>query len=160
MKKFKIEIKWALVFAAMGLLWMAGEKLVGLHDRHIDKHESYSMFFAIPAIAVYVFALSDKRKNYYNGSMTYMQGFVSGLIISVMVTVLSPLTQCITTYVITPEFFPNAIEYAVDNGKMTREAAESYFGIKNYIFQGLMWGMGMGAVTSAAVAIFTMRKAK
>ncbi len=158
MRKIKIEIKWALVFATLGLLWMLGEKLAGLHNQHIDKHETYTLFFAIPAIAVYVFALLDKRRNYYKGTMTYMQGFVSGLIISIVVTVLSPLTQFITSYVITPEFFQNAINYVVEHGRMTQAEAESYFSMKNYIIQGLMWGIGMGVVTSAVVAIFTRKK--
>ncbi len=158
MKKIKIEIKWALIFAAMGLLWMLGEKLVGLHDQHIDKHEKYTMLFAIPAIAVYVFALLDKRKNYYKGTMTYMQGFVSGLIISVIVTILSPLTQLITSYIITPEFFPNAINYVVENGRMTQAEAENYFSMKNYILSGILWGIGMGVITSAVVAVFTRKR--
>lgn len=158
MKKLKIEIKWAVIFALTGLLWMVLERLVGLHDQHIDKHQNYTMFFAIPAIAVYVFALFDKRKNYYQGVMSYKQGLISGLIISLIVTVLSPLTQCITSYVITPDFFSNAIKYVVEHGQMTQEAAENYFNIQNYIVQGLCWGLGMGIVTSAIVAIFTMKK--
>jgi hypothetical protein len=60
MKNSRIEIKWAVIFAIVGLLWMFGEKLAGLHDEHINKHPSYSFLFAIPAIAVYVFALLDK----------------------------------------------------------------------------------------------------
>ena len=38
---------------------------------HIDKHVVYTNFYALPAILVYVFALLDKRKNFYNGKMTY-----------------------------------------------------------------------------------------
>lgn len=158
MKKLSTEIKWALIFSATGLLWMVLEKLAGLHDQHIDKHPTFTMFFAIPAIAIYVFALLDKRKNFYQGVMTYKQGLISGLIISVIVTLLSPLTQCITSYIITPEFFPNAIKYVVEHGEMTQEAAESYFSIKNYMIQGLYWGMGMGIVTSAIVALFTQTR--
>ncbi len=71
-------------------------------------------FQRLSGITIYVFALLDKRRNYYKGAMTYMQGFVSGLIISVIVTVLSPLTQYITSYVITPEFFQNAIKYVIE----------------------------------------------
>ena len=61
MTNFKIEIKWALIFAAMTLGWMLMERLVGLHSTHIDKHLLYSNLIAIPAITVYVFALLDKR---------------------------------------------------------------------------------------------------
>ena len=151
-------MKWAIIFAIAGLLWMLGEKLAGLHGKHIDKHANYSFLFAIPAVAVYVFALLDKRKNFYHGSMTYVQGFITGLIISVFVVILSPLTQYITSTIITPEYFPNAIEYVVREGQMTRETAESYFTMQNYIVQGLMWSLGMGLVTSAIVALFVRKK--
>lgn len=160
MKNIKIEIKWALIFAAMSLAWMLIEKLAGLHDAHIDKHPIYTNFIAIPAIAVYVLALNDKRKNFYGGSMSYKQGFISGLIITLFVTVLSPLTQYITSTIITPDFFANAIEYAVANGKTSREAAEAYFSLKSYIVQGLIGAPVMGIVTTAIVAIFTRGKKK
>ena len=160
MKNIKIEIKWALIFVAMSLAWMLIEKLAGLHDAHIDKHPIYTNFIAIPAIAVYVLALNDKRKNFYGGSMSYQQGFISGLIITLIVTLLSPLTQYITSNIITPGFFANAIEYAVANGKTSREAAEAYFSLKNYIVQGLIGAPVMGVVTTAIVAIFTRGKKK
>ena len=158
MEKLKIEIKWAILFAIIGLLWMFGEKLAGLHDEHIDKQATYSFLFAIPAVAVYVFALLDKRRNYYHRAMTYKQGFMTGLIISVFVAVLSPLTQYITSTIITPEYFPNAIDYTVREGQMTREAAEGFFNMRSYIVQGLLWSLGMGLVTSAIVALFVRKK--
>ncbi len=160
MKNIKIEIKWALIFVAMSLAWMLIEKLAGLHDAHIDKHSIYTNFIAIPAIAVYVLALNDKRKNFYGGSMSYKQGFISGLIITLIVTLLSPLTQYITSTIITPDFFANAIEYAVANGKTSREAAEAYFSLKSYIVQGLIGAPVMGIATTAIVAIFTRGKKK
>lgn len=136
MKNTRIEIKWGVIFVIVALIWMLLEKLVGLHQEHIDKHPVYTNFFAIPAIAVYVVALLDKRKNFYGGSMTYKQGFVSGLIITAVVFIINPLTQFIVSTVITPEFFPNAIKYAVENNKMTQQEAESYFSLENYILQG------------------------
>ena len=160
MKNIRIEIKWALIFAAMSLTWMLIEKLAGLHDAHIDKHPIYTNFIAIPAIAVYVLALNDKRKNFYGGSMSYKQGFISGLILTLFVTLLSPLTQYITSTIITPDFFANAIEYAVSNSKTSREAAEAYFSLKNYIVQGLIGAPVMGIITTAIVAIFTRGRKK
>lgn len=160
MKNIRTEIKWALIFAAMSLAWMLIEKLAGLHDVHIDKHPIYTNFVAIPAIAVYVLALNDKRKNFYGGSMSYKQGFISGLIITLIVTVLSPLTQYITSTIITPNFFANAIEYAVANGKASPEDAAKYFSLKSYIVQGLIGAPVMGIITTAIVAIFTRGRRK
>jgi hypothetical protein len=158
MGKIKIEIKWAVIFMAMMLLWMVLEKLVGLHDQHIDKHMIYTNFVAIPAIIIYVFALLDKRKNFYRGSMTYIQGLVSGLIITLIVTVFTPLTQYITTTFITPEYFNNAIDYTVNTDIKSQEEAENYYNMNNYIKQAVVGAPIMGIVTTAIVAIFARKK--
>lgn len=159
MKKYSIEIKWAIIFVGMTLVWMVLEKSVGLHSEHINKHSIYTNFIAIPAILIFVLALLDKRKNFYKGFMTYKQGFVTGVIITVIVTILSPLTQFITSTLITPEYFQNVIKYSVGQGLMTQEKAENYFNLKSYIFQGLIGAFIMGLITAAIVAIFTQRKA-
>jgi hypothetical protein len=135
------------------------EKLTGLHSTHIDKQQYLTMLFMIPAILVYVWALRDKKKNFYEGRMTWLQGFLSGLIMSVIITIFSPLTQWITTYIITPEYFPNVIAYAVKTGYYkTLGEAEAYFNFRNYAIQSTIWALAMGAVTSAIVAIFTRTK--
>jgi len=71
MKNLKIEIKWAIIFSVIGLLWMFLEKLVILHSTHIDKHMYLTNLYVIPAIIVMVLALKDKKKNFYAGQMTY-----------------------------------------------------------------------------------------
>lgn len=158
MKKIKIEIKWAVIFVLMMLGWMVLEKSLGYHDEKIADHPIFTNFVAIPSIAIYVFALLDKKKNFYYGLMSYKQGFLSGLIISVIVALLSPLSQYIVIEFITPEYFPNVINYAVSSGEMTQEAAESYFNLKSYMIQSVIGALGMGTVTSAIVAIFVKSK--
>ena len=158
MKKVWIEVKWALIFVAVSLLWMYLEKAFGLHDEHIAQHAMYTNLFAIPAIGIYVFALLDKLKNFHHGSMTYKQGLKTGLIITLFVTILSPLTQYITSYFITPEYFPNAIDHAVNSGMMERPEAEAFFSYENYMRQGLIFAPVMGIITTAIVAIFIRKK--
>jgi hypothetical protein len=158
MLNLKIELKWATIFVGMSLLWMILEKLLGLHDKYIDKHAIFTNFIAIPAILIYVLALLDKRKNDYNGRMTYKQGVICGLIITAMVTVVSPITQYITTNIITPEYFPNVIKYSVNSGKLTQQDAENYFNLKSYIIQGLIGAPIMGIITTLIVAFFTKKK--
>lgn len=160
MKSIKIEIKWALIFCVTMLAWMYFEKTMGWHDEKIADHATYTNFFAIPAILIYVLALLDKKKNFYSGVMTYKQAFLSGLILTVIVTVLSPLAQYITTTMITPEYFPNVINYAVSSGQMTQEDAEAYFNLKSYLVQSVIGALVMGIVTSLIVAVFVKSKAK
>ena len=159
MKTIKIEIKWALIFVIMSLLWMWLEKLSGLHSTHIDKHMYLTNLFAIPAILVYVLALREKKQKYYQGRMTYVQGLVSGLIITAVVTLFSPLTQWITSTIITPEYFPNVIEHSVATGyHSSREEAEAYFSLENYMKQSVIGALVMGVITSAIVALFVRSK--
>ncbi|MEX2595357.1 MAG: DUF4199 domain-containing protein [Salibacteraceae bacterium] len=159
MNNYKTELKWALIFVLMSLLWMVLEKLVGLHSTHIDKHMYLTNLFAIPAIVVYVFALIDKKKKDYNGYISYKQAFVSGLIITSIVTVLSPITQWIISEVITPEYFSNVIRYSVETGyHESLEEAEAFFNLKNYIFQSVIGSFVMGIVTTAIVAVFVRSK--
>ena len=158
MKKYKIELIWGILFILIGLLWMIFEKAMGWHDVHIDKHATYSLFIAPIAIAVYVFALLDKKKSFYGGRMTYLQGFVTGLIITAIVVLLSPLSQYITSTYITPDFFKNVIAYSVSAGQMDQQAAEAYFNLKNYMMQSVIGAAVMGLITSAVVALFVKSK--
>ncbi len=160
MKNYQLEIKWALIFVGMQLLWMLGERLSGLHDEHIAQHATWSNLVMIPAITIYVLALRDKRKSAFNGLMTYKQGFMAGLWISVFVTMVSPLTQWITSAVISPDYFTNVAAYAVSEGKMTEDEAAAYFSMGNYIKQTVIFTPIMGVITTAIVAIFTRKSAK
>lgn len=158
MENIKIELKWAVVFMQVTLTWIVIEKVSGLYSDHIDKHAIYSNLFMIPAITVYVFALIDKRNDYYEGSMTYKQGFVSGVLLTVFVTLLSPLTQYVSTEWIGPEYFPNIIAYNVEIGALSQADAENYYNLKSFIMEGLIATPLMGLFTTALVALFTKRK--
>jgi len=158
MNNYKTELKWAIYFMIVSLLWMMMERMLGWHDELIAKHAVYTNLFAVPAIIVYVLALLDKRKTDYGGVMNYKQGFMSGLIISLMVMVFSPVIQLLTTYIITPHYFPNAIANAVGSGAMTQEAAEAYFSLKSFLIQGVVGAPVMGIVTTAVVMLFIKSK--
>lgn len=159
MNNINIEIKWAIVFSIMGLLWMVLEKVCGLHSTYIDYHLYLTNLFAIPAIWVMLLALKAKKYNYYNGQITYKQGLISGIILSLIIAILSPLTQWITTYVITPEYFPNVIKRSIELGYYkTIEAAQANFNFKNYAIQGAIGALIMGILTTSFAMIFIRSK--
>lgn len=160
MKKRGIEVKWGILFAIIGLIWMILEKSMGLHDQNIEKYTTYTSFFGILAVAIYVVALLDKRKNHYNGIMNWKQGFISGLIITLVVVILSPLTSYLTHTYITPDYFSNMQEHAVDSGEMTRDLAEKNFSLGSYILQSAGFGLVAGVITSAVVALFVRKRTK
>ncbi len=161
MKNLTTEIKWAVIFTVMSLVWMVLEKLTGLHGTYIDYHLYLTNLFAIPAIWVMVLALKDKKKNGYSGEITYIQGLISGIIISVLIALISPLGQWVISYVISPEYFPNVIKRSVELGyfKTTAEA-EANFNYANYAKQGAIASLVMGIITSAIAMIFIRTKNK
>ncbi|MCY2687831.1 DUF4199 domain-containing protein [Salinimicrobium sp. TH3] len=158
MSKYRIEIKWAVIFSVVMILWMVGEKLLGLHDEYISEHAFYTSFFAIVAIGIYLLALYDKRKNFHNGVMSWKEGFKSGAILTLGIVILSPFVQLLISFVITPEYFANITEYSVETGEMTRQEAEAYFNISNYILQSLLWAAVTGLITAAIAALIMRRK--
>ena len=158
MKNLKIELKWGVLFILAGLIWMIFEKAMGWHDVHLENHATYTLIFAPIAIALYVLALLDKKRNFYSGRMNYREGFFSGLWITLVVVLLTPFSQYISHEFISPEYFPNVIRLSVEKGMMSQEEAESYFNLKSYVQQSLIFAAFMGLITSAAVAFFVKSK--
>jgi len=158
MNKFTIEIPWGILFVLASLLWVVFEKTMGWHAELISKQSIYTNIFGFIAVLIYFLALRDKRANFYNGEMTWRQGFVAGIVVTLVVTIFAPLTQYITSAYISPDYFNNIIAYTVENTTMKQEQAEAYFNLKSYIIQATFGALVMGVVTAAAVAWFLKTK--
>ena len=158
MKNLKIEIKWGIIFMLSTLIWMLIEKSLGWHDEKITDHALYTNIFAMVAISVYVFAILEKRRNFYKGQMSYKQGFIVGVILTFFILLLSPLSQYVTSVWITPDYFPNVINFVVESRKMTQADAEAYFNLENYMLQASVGAAVMGQITSAVVVFFLKSK--
>lgn len=156
MKNFAIEIRWGIQFSLVSIVWMIFEKMMGWHDELIHEHAIYTNLFAFVAIAIYFLALRDKKKNFYQGSMSWKDGFVSGMILSTVIAVLSPLVQYITFTFITPNFFENIIAYVVKQKIQTAEQAAMYFSMNNYMIQGIFGALTFGVLTASILA-FVLR---
>ncbi|MGK4568930.1 DUF4199 domain-containing protein [Flavobacterium sp. 3HN19-14] len=159
MKKFSVEIKWAIIFTIVSLLWVFGEKMTGLHDLHIDRQPLYATFFAIPALVIYVLALQEKKKKIFNGQITWTQAFISGTFLALFITILNPLVQYISYEIISPNYFKMISAYRIAH-KVPVTTTDSLYNIKSYIMQGILNCMSLGVVTSAIVALFIKTKAE
>lgn len=160
MGKYRIEIKWSVIFSFAMILWMLGEKLFGLHDEYIAEHSFYTGFFGIIAIGIYLLALYNKRKSYYNGFMSWKDGFRTGARLTLGIVILSPFVQLFILEVVTPDYFTNIREYSVAAGEMTAEEADAYFSTWNYILQSLVWAAISGLITAAITALILRRKVR
>ena len=139
---------------------MALERGLGLHDAYIARHATFSSLFAIVAFALYWLALKEKRRVHYQGEMRFSQGFSCGVIITLIVTLFTPVSQYVVSEFITPHYFDNMIAYVVEQKTMSADAAQSYFSLPNYILQSLIMAPVMGVLTSLLVAFVMRTKTK
>jgi hypothetical protein len=154
MGKFKTEIKWGIIFVLTTLIWNFLEKSLGFHGENIAQHAVVSNFFMIPAFFIYVLGIREKREKDLGGTMTFKEGFIAGMIITLVVTVFTPLTQYLVSTVITPDYFQNMIDYSVEIETYTQEEAENVFNLQSYMVQSTLLAPAIGAVTSLLVALF------
>ncbi len=162
MKKYSIEVKWTLRFILLVLAWSIGEKLIGLHNQHINQYALYTNLFALPAFLFYYLGLNEKKKYVYNNNMTWTQGFASGVVLSFFITILMPVAQLVIYKSITPHFFDTIIEYKTKSPLLTRHItikdAQSYFNLKSYIIQSIFNSLSLGITTGAIVSLFLRAK--
>lgn len=160
MKNFSIEIKWALRFTLLTLAWAIGEKAIGLHDEYIADYGIYTNLFAIPAFLFFYLAIREKKKYVYNNSLTFRQGFVSGLILSTFIALLNPFAQFVIYKSITPHFFENIIAYKVHSKSfpMPLKNAQELFNLKTYMIESTFTALSKGFITGALVSLILRTK--
>ncbi len=147
----KTELKWGVIFSVMGLLWLTLEYVVGLQSRFIAWHPILTKLVAIPSVIVMVLAILEKRRM-LGGTISFKQAFLCGLGVSLVVAVLSPITQFIFHRLINPGYFENAIRYGVEQGKTTLAEAQAFFNLQSYMLQSVFAALIIGSITSLVIA--------
>jgi hypothetical protein len=132
------------------------EKLAGLHSTRIASHATVTNLFIIVAFVLYWLMLRKKKRE-MGGAISFGQAVLSGLIMTLVVTLLTPLWQWLTIRVISPDYFTNMINYSTSNKLMEPEEASAYFSMKNYIMQSLMFAPLAGIVTTIIMAWIVSR---
>lgn len=158
MLSFRLEFKWAVIYTLFLFIWMIFEVQMGWHDELIAKHHLYTLLFYIPAAFIYYLALTDKRNNFYGGIMTYRQGFIAGITITVFIALLAAPAQYIISTFITPDYFENVRAFAVENGNTTFEEAEAFFNLSSYMIQSVVGSLAIGLIFSALFPLLVKRK--
>lgn len=157
MKNYTIEVKWAIRFTLLTLAWAIGEKLVGLHDVYIADYGLYTNLIALPALFFYVVALQEKKKYFFQGTMTWSQGFVSGVVLSFLIALLAPIAQFVIYSSVTPHFFETIIAYKTNatlvSHPISKEAATSYFNMKSFMLQSAFSDLSTGVIVGALLSL-------
>jgi len=163
MKSFKIELRWGILFSLALMIWGFIEKNIGWHDKYIDSQLGNHFLVLIVFYAViYYFGIREKRKSYYHGIMNWKEAFISGAMISVIIAILSPLTQFFIYHYISPDYFQQMIAYQVHKTvmPMSENSAVLFFSMKGYIIQAIFTSLSLGLIMAALMALVLKRKSK
>lgn len=156
-KSFKIEMKWAIIYSLAYIIWMFVEKQLGWHNESVRYQPIYNLLFTPISVFLYTLCLVDKKRNHYKGELDWKQGIISGIVLSVLITVLNPAVLYITHNHISPDFFQNAIEAAVGKN-ITLQEAQAHYNINNAISNSVFEKLSFGVVIAAIISYFVKTK--
>lgn len=158
MKQFSIELKWAFNFFIASMLWMMLEKFLGYHDDKIQYQPLFSMLFGLITLVIYIFALKDKKINFYHNQMNWREGFVSGLTLSLVIALFTTMIEYTKHHVISPYFLVTMQKIIVGQNKMTLENAENFFTFSNTLSQSIFYVISFGSVLAALISLVIKSK--
>jgi Protein of unknown function (DUF4199) len=152
----KPEIKWGVIFIIVSFLWITLERVVGLHGKYISMRQYVGFLFIIPAVLMMVLAIAEKRR-VLGGNISFKQGFLCGMGVSIVVAILTPLSQWILYRFVTPDFFQNDINYRMSQGENTT-ALEFLYSTNWFLLVGVSAALITGAITSLILAAIMRTK--
>ncbi len=147
-RHFKIELKWAIIYTIMFLVWTLLEKTLGWHEGDIANKQWLTLFFIPFAIAMYWLAMKETRRRVYKRVITWRQCFMSGVLMAIFVALLSPIAVYIIQNFITPENFETVANHSVTNNLLKIEQANNLLNIDNYRWQTAIGAFVIGVITS------------
>ncbi len=146
-----IEIRYALIVVLFTFLWWIFEYLLGVHDIYIR----YNLVFSILGLSVIgagtMLSIWSRREDRFTG-LSFSEAFKSGMIVTLIVVIFTPLVQFFFHTVINPEYLPNLIERSVnlayEYGRSAHKARE--LGISLFTVANMMWIVPLGYLISGA----------
>lgn len=158
MKNFAIEIKWAVLLSMATIAFSYLAKYLGYYDAKIAYYQVFSFLIAPLWLVIYYLAIREKKIEFFNSKMDWKRGFVSGIIIAAIATFLAPFGEWYTYEVIAPTYFTDAANFSVENGKMDREQAQTYFSLSSFIMQSIFSTLSGGVVIAGIISFILKSK--
>jgi hypothetical protein len=152
MKQFSVEFRWAFTFLLAQTLWIMFEKTLGFHGDKIQYQPLFSMLFNFILIAIYVLAIRDKKKKIYNNQMTWQEGFVSGLMLTLIIALFTTMTEYTKHNVISPYLLEDMKDLILAENRMTVEDANNYFSFSKTLSNTIFFTISIGVLITSIVA--------
>lgn len=159
MKKFSIEFKWAAIATLAALIWMFIVRAMGYHEVEKIRFEfGFQILFNLILILFYWLGIRQKKKEFYEGVITWQQAVFTGLVMCVLISFFYPLIQYITYYQVSPHFMEMLQEAYVTQTKMSAEEAAKNATFDFFMRESLKNNLSFGVVIVAIISYFIQTK--
>lgn len=155
----KKEFLTAIYIALAGFVWAILEFAFGLHTTRIHLHETLTWFAVIPTLIIYLWHYSKGKKEVQH-EFTFWRAFKSGAIVTVVASILSPITFSLFYYLINPNLFKSFQAHVVSTKTMSMEEAQHYFNLSSYLVQINIGILIMGLIISLFLSLIFKNKIK
>jgi glycosyltransferase involved in cell wall biosynthesis len=106
------EIKSGIAISVAGFIWLLLEFYLGFHTIRIDYYPFFTwMSIVIPIIGLY-WAIKAKRDRFYKGEITFIKAAKTGLIITAVSSIISPLLSWFYVSVVNPFYFSSMLSHS------------------------------------------------
>ncbi len=156
-KIWSIALFWGLVAIFTSVFWSVLGHLLGVDDEKIAYFPLFNVLIIIPMFIIYFLAIRNVNKE-FQPAMTYWQKVLSGLMLTIVITILGPIPPLISAFAISPNLFSNSIQYVVDQKMMTLEQAAQQFNLISFIVQGLIGAPISGLVLSLVASLIVRKR--
>ena len=152
----KLELKYGLMITAGLIVWTMIEYLLGFHNERIGIGMITGWFSTmVPAVFLY-YGIKEKRDKQLNGSLTILEGILTGLSISLVMAVTLTAFLLIYNSFINPEWIEMAI-IEMTNKMLLTDLSDQQIELRMELFRMMLTNTGvliMGICGSMAMGFF------
>ncbi len=161
MLTMKSEIRSGVAIGVAGFLWLLLEFFLGFHTTRIDYQPFITwLSIVIPIVGIY-WAMKAKRDRYYAGRISFIQALKTGLIITVVMSIVSPLLSFMYVSVINPLYLSTMLAHnrmmldglnisPADKDGMLQELIQQ-FSLSAYLLKSIL----IAAISGTLLSIIT-----
>ena len=130
---------------------------MGFHDDKINFYPYFSDLIIIPLVLLYAIGFKKHRIS-LGGKITFINGIGFGLMATLFIVALTPMSVWIFDQFINPNFYTSMIQYQVKNHLSTLEIAKQSFNHDNFKQSCIIGNASTGILLSVILAFISSKK--
>ena len=107
----KTDLNWGLITGIGVAAWILVEYILGFHSENMEIGKFTGYFAVIIPLLTYYYGIREKRDQYLDGTITFGRAFGSGILISLITSVILTIFMFIYVEYINPEWFESGVAY-------------------------------------------------